>query len=155
MIRKSALLVASALVGLACICAVHTPASARQQELAQGEQKPAKNTASTKWFENARSTVGGYCCADADGYRLGKRYMVYDGGPNKVERQMFASLLHLSDGSYQAKVWDMHTHEYKDVSAGSGTFVPDNPTGDIIVWLHRPGSNDELKVRCLALQSQS
>jgi len=105
------------------------------------------------WFAKARSKVGGSCCDNADGYRLGVRYKFKEGG-QEVERVMFASLTRQPEG-YRIVGWDLQEHRYVDMLAKEDSFVPGNPIGVPIVWFFRPGGDRASQVvRCLANTSE-
>ncbi len=107
-----------------------------------------------EYIAHASSKKGGNCCLWADGYLLGKEYLLVDlSSGEKTYQVMFTAWGVKADGFYHATVWDDRTHGYVDLVAGYDAFAPGNPTNTPVIWLWRPG-NRALEIRCWGGEAQ-
>ncbi len=126
---------------------------------------PAFSSAETEpetleYITNAKSPLGGDCCAWADGFQLGKSYQFFRGDleeetPESTRRVVLYSWTAEPDG-YYAVVWDyIVTGKLVTLRADYRAFAPGNPTGTPIVWIRRKDKTNEIEIRCYGGEPQS
>jgi hypothetical protein len=123
-------------------------ASAAADERKVDYSATPSNPEVVQYITHAVSPKGGSCCEWADGYQLGKQYLLVDlSNEEKTFQVMLLKWEMNADGFYHATVWDDRARKYVELIADYAAFAAGNPTSTPIVWLWRPDGKN-LEIRC-------